>query len=85
MLGSCKISLTKVHTLKNSILIMGQNMIVQSTVTILIQITTFVIKRRKNNLKACIINAPRVVTGEKNSPTVAHACRKRRLKWVLGA
>jgi hypothetical protein len=27
----------------------------------------------------------RVVTGEKNSPTVAHACRKRRLKWVLGA
>jgi hypothetical protein len=21
----------------------------------------------------------------KNSPTVAHACRKRRLKWVLGA
>jgi hypothetical protein len=28
---------------------------------------------------------PRVVTGEKNSPTVAHACRKRRLKWVLGA
>jgi hypothetical protein len=27
---------------------------------------------------------PPVVTGEKNSPTVAHACRKRRLKWVLG-
>jgi hypothetical protein len=27
--------------------------------------------------------SPRVVTGEKNSPTVAHACRKRRLKWVL--
>jgi hypothetical protein len=26
-----------------------------------------------------------VVTGEKNSPTVAHACRKRRLKWVIGA
>jgi hypothetical protein len=25
------------------------------------------------------------VTGEKNSPTVVHACRKRRLKWVLGA
>jgi IS30 family transposase len=24
-----------------------------------------------------------LVTGEKNSPTVAHACRKRRLKWVL--
>jgi len=31
------------------------------------------------------INITRVVTGEKNSPTVAHACRKRRLKWVLGA
>jgi hypothetical protein len=28
---------------------------------------------------------PRVVTREKNSPTVAHACRKRRLKWVLSA
>jgi hypothetical protein len=28
---------------------------------------------------------PRVETGEKNSPTVPHACRKRRLKWVLGA
>jgi hypothetical protein len=28
---------------------------------------------------------PRVVTREKNSPTVAHACRKRRLKCVLGA
>jgi hypothetical protein len=27
----------------------------------------------------------RVVTEEKNSPTVAHACRKRRLKWVLSA
>jgi hypothetical protein len=26
-----------------------------------------------------------VVTGEKNSPTVTHARRKRRLKWVLGA
>jgi hypothetical protein len=26
---------------------------------------------------------PRVVTGENYSPTVAHACRKRRLKWVL--
>jgi hypothetical protein len=26
---------------------------------------------------------PHVVTQEKNSPTVAHACRKRRLKWVL--
>jgi hypothetical protein len=31
------------------------------------------------------LEGPRVVTGEKNSPTVAHACRKRRLKWVLGA
>jgi hypothetical protein len=31
------------------------------------------------------IKAPRVVTGEKNSPTVAHACHKRRLKWVLSA
>jgi hypothetical protein len=29
--------------------------------------------------------SPCVVTGEKNSPTVAHAHRKRRLKWVLGA
>jgi hypothetical protein len=26
---------------------------------------------------------PPVVIGEKNSPTVAHACRKGRLKWVL--
>jgi hypothetical protein len=24
-------------------------------------------------------------TGNKNSPTVTHACRKRRLKWVAGA
>jgi hypothetical protein len=36
----------------------------------------------------CIITgvhmtSPRVVTGEKNSPTVAYACRTRRLKWVL--
>jgi hypothetical protein len=31
------------------------------------------------------LKVPRVVTGEKNSPTVAHACRKRRLKWVLDA
>jgi hypothetical protein len=30
-------------------------------------------------------SAPRVVTEEKNSPTVAHACRKRRLKWVPGS
>jgi hypothetical protein len=27
-----------------------------------------------------VIVFPRVVTREKNSPTVAHACRKRRLK-----
>jgi hypothetical protein len=27
---------------------------------------------------------PPVVTGKKNSPTVAHAYRKRRIKWVLG-
>jgi hypothetical protein len=27
--------------------------------------------------------SPPVVTGEKNSPTVAHGCCKRRLKWVL--
>jgi hypothetical protein len=26
-----------------------------------------------------------MVTGDKNSPTVVHACRKRRLKRVLGA
>jgi hypothetical protein len=26
-----------------------------------------------------------VVTREKNSPTVAHACHRRCLKWVLGA
>jgi hypothetical protein len=32
-----------------------------------------------------ILTFLRVVTGEKNSPTVAHACRKRRLKWVLGS
>jgi IS1 family transposase len=30
-----------------------------------------------------IETVPRVVTGKKNSPIVAHACRKRRLKWVL--
>jgi len=29
------------------------------------------------------LDSPRVVTGEKNSPTVSHTCRKRRLKWVL--
>jgi hypothetical protein len=31
----------------------------------------------------CKFAFPRVVTGEKNSPTVAHACRKRRLKGVI--
>jgi hypothetical protein len=30
--------------------------------------------------RAHVNMAPRVVSGEKNSPTVAHACRKRRLK-----
>jgi hypothetical protein len=28
---------------------------------------------------------PRVVAGIKNSPNVAHACRKRRLKWAPSA
>jgi hypothetical protein len=37
------------------------------------------------NIWRVVANIPRVVTGEKNSPTIAHACRKRRLKWVLGA
>jgi hypothetical protein len=27
------------------------------------------------------VGIPRVVTGEKNSPTVTHVCRKGRLKW----
>jgi len=31
----------------------------------------------------CNANFPRVVTGEKTSPIVAHACRKRRLECVL--
>jgi hypothetical protein len=30
------------------------------------------------------IYIPRLVTGEKNSPTVAHACHKRRIKLVFG-
>jgi hypothetical protein len=34
-------------------------------------------------LQSLVQNPPRVVTGEKNSPTVAHACRKGRLKRVL--
>jgi hypothetical protein len=37
------------------------------------------------NCNQLLQRIPRVVTGEKNSPTVAHACRKRRLNWVLGA
>jgi hypothetical protein len=36
-----------------------------------------------NFMLSSLVQNPRVVTGEKNSPTVAHACRKRRLKWVL--
>jgi hypothetical protein len=32
-----------------------------------------------------MVTAPLVVAEEKNSPTVAHACHKRRLNWVLGA
>jgi hypothetical protein len=35
------------------------------------------------DLKCVQLINPRVVTEEKNSPTVALACRKRRLKWVL--
>jgi hypothetical protein len=35
------------------------------------------------NYTSLLFSFPRVVTGEKNSPTVARACRKRRLKWVL--
>jgi hypothetical protein len=38
---------------------------------------------RKSLLGDLDVGGPRVVTGEKNSPTVEHACRKRRLKWVL--
>jgi hypothetical protein len=41
--------------------------------------------RPRDFISLVIPLTPRVVTGEKNSPTVAHACRKRRLKWVLGA
>jgi hypothetical protein len=41
-------------------------------------------RRRWDNIKMDLREiGPRVVTGEKNSPTVAHACRKRRLNWVL--
>jgi hypothetical protein len=41
--------------------------------------------KAEEKLFFCNLEIPRVVTGEKNSPTVAHACRKRRLKWVVGA
>jgi hypothetical protein len=44
------------------------------------------LKEKLNELETVRIISetyPRVVTGEKNSPTVAHAWRKRRLKWVL--
>jgi hypothetical protein len=41
-------------------------------------------RRWEDNIKINLRErGPRVVTGEKNSPTVAHARRKRRLKWVL--
>jgi hypothetical protein len=43
-----------------------------------------VLNRWKNFFNQ-VLNVPRVVTGNKNSPTVTHACRKRRLKWVPGA
>jgi hypothetical protein len=54
---------------------------------------TFVIFNQAGNefhSRLCICDCyikptPCVVTGEKNSPTVAHVCRKRRLKWVLGS
>jgi hypothetical protein len=36
-----------------------------------------------NNIK--IICLSRVVAGNKNSPNMAHACRKRRVKWVPGS
>jgi hypothetical protein len=39
--------------------------------------------KHRNNFTFTFM-VPRVVTGEKDSPTVVHACRKRRLKWVLG-
>jgi len=33
-------------------------------------------------MNMCVFVFPHVVTGEENSPTAAHASRKRRLKWV---
>jgi hypothetical protein len=41
-------------------------------------------KKRVNYLPVGRLK-PRVETKEKNSPTAAHAGRKRRLKWVPGA
>jgi hypothetical protein len=38
-----------------------------------------------NHISSPNLRFPCVVTGEKNSPTVAHACLKRRLKCVLDA
>jgi hypothetical protein len=38
-----------------------------------------------SNLSLSYTSTPPVVTGDKNSPPVVHACRKRLLKWVLGA
>jgi hypothetical protein len=38
-----------------------------------------------NILSSVNLTFLRVVIGEKKSPTVAHACRKWRLKWLLGA
>jgi hypothetical protein len=38
-----------------------------------------------NFRKIHLNNHPTCGDQEKNSPTVAHACRKRQLKWVLGA
>jgi hypothetical protein len=35
-------------------------------------------------LQVCVLRKGELKHFEKNSPTVAHACRKRRLKWVLG-
>jgi hypothetical protein len=39
----------------------------------------------EHSLKVFENRVPHAVTREKNSPTVAHAYHKRRLKWVLGA
>ena len=39
-------------------------------------------KKRNQRKTSPMIYLPRVVTGEKNSPTAAHEDRKRQLKWV---